>query len=45
MCLLLYIDDIVLTVSSTTLLRWITNTINAEFKLKDMGGLHYFLGI
>lgn len=43
--LLLYVDDIVLTASSPTLLRWITDTINAEFKLKDLGALHYFLGI
>jgi hypothetical protein len=43
--LLLYVDDIVITASSSALLRDITATINAEFKLKDMGALHYFLGI
>ena len=43
--LLLYVDDIVLTASSSELLRWVVNTINAEFKLKDMGPVHYFLGI
>ena len=43
--LLLYVDDILLTASSSDLLRWVVNTINVEFTLKDMGPLHYFLGI
>jgi hypothetical protein len=43
--LLLYVDDIVLTASSSDLLCWVINTINAEFMLKDMGPVHYFLGI
>lgn len=43
--LLLYVDDIVIMVSSSALLRDIMATINGEFKLKDMGALHYFLGI
>jgi len=43
--ILLYVDDIVLTASSSTLLQRVINNINAEFKLKDMGSLHYFLGI
>lgn len=42
---LLYVDNIVITTSSMALLRQVTSTINAEFKLKDMGALHYFLGI
>ncbi|WVZ74832.1 hypothetical protein U9M48_022958 [Paspalum notatum var. saurae] len=43
--LLLYVDDIVLTASSSTLLRRVIDSISNEFKLKDMGPLHYFLGI
>lgn len=43
--LLLYVDDIVLTVTSSILLRRIISTINVEFTLKDMGPLHYFLGV
>jgi hypothetical protein len=43
--LLLYVDGIVLTASSDTLMRQVINDINAEFALKDMGPIHYFLGI
>lgn len=43
--LLLYVDDIVITASSTELPRRLTASINNEFRLKDMGSLHYFLGI
>jgi histone deacetylase 1/2 len=43
--LLLYVDDIVLTGSSTALLQHIVNKLQAEFKVKDMGALHFFLGI
>lgn len=41
MYLLHYVDDIVLTVSSSELLHWAVDTINTEFKLKDMGPVHY----
>ncbi|KAK1664395.1 hypothetical protein QYE76_052554 [Lolium multiflorum] len=43
--LLLYVDDIILTASSTDLLRQLTARLRAEFALKDLGPLHYFLGI
>jgi histone deacetylase 1/2 len=43
--LLLYIDDIVLTASSTQLLDRITTSLHSEFAMMDMGSLHYFLGI
>ncbi|KAK1692332.1 hypothetical protein QYE76_009029 [Lolium multiflorum] len=43
--LLLYVDNIILTASSTDLLRQITERLRAEFALKDLGPLHYFLGI
>jgi hypothetical protein len=43
--LLLYVDDIVLTGSSTTILQQVVSTINVEFKIKDMGAVHFFLGI
>lgn len=35
--LLLYVDDIVLTVSSPTLLRRIINALQQEFSMKDLG--------
>jgi hypothetical protein len=43
--LLLYVDDIVLSASSPTLLRSIVDKLQSEFAMKDMGALHYFLGI
>jgi hypothetical protein len=43
--LLLYINDIILTASSTQLLDRITASLRSEFAMTDMGNLHYFLGI
>jgi histone deacetylase 1/2 len=43
--LLLYIDDIILTACSTVLLRQLTDRLRAEFSIKDLGPLHYFLGV
>lgn len=43
--LLLYIDDIILTASSTPLLNTIISALRKEFSMTDLGVLHYFLGI
>jgi hypothetical protein len=43
--LLLYIDDIIITASSTPLLRRVLNRLQSEFTMTDLGDLHYFLGI
>ncbi|GJR87249.1 ribonuclease H-like domain-containing protein [Tanacetum coccineum] len=43
--LLLYVDDIILTASSTTFLQSIIATLHAEFSMTDLGSLDYFLGI
>jgi hypothetical protein len=43
--LLLYVDDIILTASSTWLLDRITASLRSKFAMTDMGSLHYFLGI
>jgi hypothetical protein len=43
--LLLYVDDIVLTASSTQLLQHIIQELRGAFAMKDLGPLHYFLGI
>ena len=43
--LLLYVDDFVLTASSTDLLRRITDRLHSEFAMTDLGDLHHFLGI
>ena len=43
--LLLYVDDIVLTASSESLLRRIITSLQQEFAMKDLGALHHFLGV
>jgi hypothetical protein len=43
--LLLYVDDVILTASSTTLLRRTISALQREFMMKDLGSLHHFLGI
>ncbi|GJW18476.1 ribonuclease H-like domain-containing protein [Tanacetum coccineum] len=43
--LLLYMDDIILTASSTSLLQRIISLLHAEFAMTDLGPLNYFLGI
>ncbi|GKA01989.1 putative reverse transcriptase domain-containing protein [Tanacetum coccineum] len=43
--LLLYVDDIILTSSSTSLLQRIISLLHAEFAMTDLGPLNYFLGI
>jgi hypothetical protein len=43
--LLLYVDDIVFTASSATLLRRLIDRLHSEFAMTDLGELHHFLGI
>jgi hypothetical protein len=43
--LLLYVDDIILTASSTDLLCNIISSLTVEFSMKDLGSLHHFLGM
>jgi hypothetical protein len=43
--LLLYVDDIILTASSTELLRHTIFALQREFTMNDLGPLHHFLGI
>jgi len=43
--LLLYVDDIVLTGSSSSLLSSLIHSLSLQFHMKDLGYLHYFLGI
>lgn len=43
--ILLYVDDIILTVSSTQLLQTITASLKEEFPMLDLGKIHHFLGI
>lgn len=43
--LLVYVDDIVITGSSTSMVELVIASINDKFKLKDLGSHNYFLGI
>jgi hypothetical protein len=43
--LLLYVDDNVITVSSTSLLQYTISALKREFSMKDLGPLHNFLGV
>jgi hypothetical protein len=45
MYLLLYVDDIILTASSSWLLQHITELLPHEFSMTDLGDLSYFLKV
>jgi hypothetical protein len=40
-----YVDDILLTGSNSAMLHHLMQLLNIEFKLRDLGVVHYFLGI
>ncbi|GJV40222.1 ribonuclease H-like domain-containing protein [Tanacetum coccineum] len=42
--LLLYVDDIILTASSTALLQYVVASLHQEFSMIDLGPLNYSLG-
>ena len=43
--LLLYVDDMILTGNNEALLRTLIEKLSSVFRMKDMGSIHYFLGI
>ncbi|KAJ6945155.1 Retrovirus-related Pol polyprotein from transposon RE1 [Populus alba x Populus x berolinensis] len=43
--LLLYIDDMVLTGNNPSLIKNLITQLSTEFAMKDLGSLHYFLGV
>ncbi|KAA3469721.1 hypothetical protein EPI10_015482 [Gossypium australe] len=43
--MLIYMDDIIITGNSNTEIDAFVNRVHTEFSLKDIGFLHYFLGI
>ncbi|KAK9928311.1 hypothetical protein M0R45_025454 [Rubus argutus] len=43
--LLLYVDDIILTGDNATLIEEVKLALQTEFDMKDLGQLHYFLGL
>jgi hypothetical protein len=45
MFILVYVDDIIIASSSSSAVDVFLRDLNADFALKDLGPLHYFLGI
>ncbi|CAM8889824.1 unnamed protein product [Rhodiola kirilowii] len=45
MALLVYVDDVIITRPSDNLIASVKEFIHSKFKIKDLGQLHYFLGI
>ena len=43
--MLIYVDDIVVTSSSSKAVEAFLKDLCMDFALKDLGNLHYFLGI
>ena len=43
--MLVYVDDIIITGSSSTVVTDLISTLSSFFALKDLGPLHHFLGI
>ena len=43
--LLVYVDDIIVTSNTPSLLFRLVSRLTSEFSMKDLGPLHYFLGI
>ena len=43
--MLIYVDDIIVTSSSEEAVKSLLSDLNSEFALKDLGDLHYFLGV
>jgi len=43
--LLVYVDDILLIGSNSTLLHWLITLLRSGFKLRDLGSVHLLLGI
>jgi hypothetical protein len=45
MCLLVYIDNVIIASSSSSVVSGLLHALQHDFSLKDLGSLHYFLGI
>lgn len=43
--LLIYVDDIIVTGNDNNIISDLISTLSSEFSLKDLGSLHYFLGL
>ena len=42
---LVYVDDIIITGSNTLSVNQVITSLASKFSIKDLGNLHYFLGV
>lgn len=42
---LVYVDDIIVTVSDSSFITTLVQSLSSKFVMKDLGSLHYFLGL
>jgi hypothetical protein len=40
-----YVDDLIISASNVTQLKWLKLELEKEFKMIDRGELHYYLGV
>lgn len=45
LALFVYVNDVLLTGTSPVLINEVKSFIHSQFKIKDLGPIHYFLGI
>lgn len=45
MFVLVYVDDIIITGSNTLSVNQVITSLASKFSIKDLGNLHYFLGV
>ena len=45
MCILWYVDDLVITGPDLAAISKVKSQLSKAFEMKDLGDLHYFLGI
>ncbi|GJR21352.1 uncharacterized mitochondrial protein-like protein [Tanacetum coccineum] len=45
LCLLVYVDDIILTGNNVNFINQVKHQLHKEFNIKDLGSLNYYLGI
>lgn len=43
--ILVYVDDIIVIGINVKAIDWVISSLAAQFSIKDLGNLHYFLGI
>ena len=42
---ILYVDDLIILANNVTQLKWLKSEFAKEFEMRDLGELHYCLGV